>query len=703
MNLRRNIKLLLTLFKNIRRALFDPNEKITFIFNYHRIGKVDLNNPFHRLHTVGNKSFKLQIKLMRLLGKVVSLEEIYQERDLEKINFAITFDDISSTVLDVTKFLEAHNIPWAWGPSIQITENGMGWRDKVYFILNHYSEDELFNFVSSILGEESVPNREKFSFYAFSKSDSIHSEIMEKKIIDKLYEPISSNPKYEQYLNKAKSQNYLSWDFLRSFYGDSQRNTSLATLMNHSLNHYNLATLSRDQIFKDIDLSALKIREELNIKPDYFAVPFGAVEGNLLNDLNDALHSMNYKGVLWVTNSSNLTFKRDYPLKASSTNKRVSDEKIENYPQMLHLSRIHAPNGIIGFFKSIIIAMIKASRSVIDHSYLNESNDTSSEFSLISTSEPKRSLQVENLLRYGKDYSSSLDYYRYLFSQNIFKQDRDDYYMIEKNRRIESIGYNFHMKYNLLGSEYLGIYWAGWRKLSFVENNHHSMLLLKAMKEEPIIGSYKPNEEVKRAFRSKNWRKTTVNIFNLNEFSISNKYTGYDIKKFHVAPNEIDVIVQSNRSNNEIFTINRSKKYYQWRFDQYSKISGLSCSYYVLYNAGHPSSFLVALERNGKKSDVYISDFICHSNEDFFSLYSVLRHDLLKSDERGNLNIHLETSSASIASVINSKDSYALTGSYENFYYFNRKYFKNHWSIIDNYFEKSLLHETQATGDVLPR
>ena len=40
---------------------------------------------------------------MRLFGKVVSLEEIYQERDLEKINFAITFDDISSTVLDVTK------------------------------------------------------------------------------------------------------------------------------------------------------------------------------------------------------------------------------------------------------------------------------------------------------------------------------------------------------------------------------------------------------------------------------------------------------------------------------------------------------------------------------------------------------------------------------------------------------------------------
>ena len=45
--------------------------------------------------------------------------------------------------------------------------NGMGWRDKVYFILNHYSEDELFNFVSSILGEESVPNRENFSFMHF--------------------------------------------------------------------------------------------------------------------------------------------------------------------------------------------------------------------------------------------------------------------------------------------------------------------------------------------------------------------------------------------------------------------------------------------------------------------------------------------------------------------------------------------------------
>ena len=70
-----------TLKKTVR--LFINKEiKFVFVFNFHRIGNVDPKNPFHKLHTVGEKLFKTQMLFLSFFGKFVSLEEIRNNKNL---------------------------------------------------------------------------------------------------------------------------------------------------------------------------------------------------------------------------------------------------------------------------------------------------------------------------------------------------------------------------------------------------------------------------------------------------------------------------------------------------------------------------------------------------------------------------------------------------------------------------------------------
>ncbi len=684
MSLYRTIKNLWKRRKIAFRFLFDRDEKITIIFNYHRIGDIDSDNPFHRLHTVSLKNFKRQVKLMKAIGKIVSLDEVYSERDLSKFNFSITFDDISYSALNATSYLESNDFPWAWGPSVEITDQGLGWRDKVYFILSHYSESEIFELIRETLGDKLMVDEKDFSFYHFSKSDLISSVRME-KIINKLFEPIKDSPSVLEYLHK---KNYLSWKNLNSFYSDKNRKNHLATLMSHSMKHYNMSTLSRSEIFKDVDDSSERLFEELGRYPKFYAVPFGAVQGDLLVDLNDSLAKKNFKGALWVTNSANISFKRAYP------NYQLGGEKeLENqneFPQLLHLARIHTPERMLGFLRSIIVAIIKTSRSIVAHAYLSKEETENSQIKVIHSSDHNRSLQIENLLRYGKDYSSSKSYYDYSFTNNVFKNNRPDYYCIESSQRVESIGYNFHMRFRLKDNYYDGIYWAGWRKLPFKETNNHSMLLLKAMKEEPIIGSYKPNDEVAKAFQSKNWRKVKVNTFHLSKLEFKED-NDYNFRIFKSAPKVLDEVIEKSNSR-FLFSIARSREYYQWRYDSYKNVSGVSSEYHVMYERESPVGFIVLSSYKGIKHPYFLSDYLCDSDDDFYRLCSNV-----------NYKIILESSSDSLGEFLRGKHPESNIGFFHNYYYFNNKYFRNESDYIDEIFNNSSLQETQTTGDLLLR
>ena len=80
------------------------------------------------MHTVSENVFKKQINFLSLFGKFVSLDDIRNYDSLSKINFAISFDDVSKSILNIKPYLQAKLIPYAIAPNTSITENGFGKR-----------------------------------------------------------------------------------------------------------------------------------------------------------------------------------------------------------------------------------------------------------------------------------------------------------------------------------------------------------------------------------------------------------------------------------------------------------------------------------------------------------------------------------------------------------------------------------------------
>ena len=124
--------------------------KYSIILNYHRIGESNFDNPFHRLHTVSFFVFKIHIWFCRFMGSMVSLEEIEKSQLKSKLNFSITFDDVSNSANKAFVWLQKNNIPFTICPCKDITLNGIGWRDKVYFIDKYISSDKIHTQLCSI-------------------------------------------------------------------------------------------------------------------------------------------------------------------------------------------------------------------------------------------------------------------------------------------------------------------------------------------------------------------------------------------------------------------------------------------------------------------------------------------------------------------------------------------------------------------------
>ena len=56
------------ILRNIRET-GRSGQKIVLILNYHRIGTVDPENPFHKLHTVSPGAFRRQVSFMAKIAK----------------------------------------------------------------------------------------------------------------------------------------------------------------------------------------------------------------------------------------------------------------------------------------------------------------------------------------------------------------------------------------------------------------------------------------------------------------------------------------------------------------------------------------------------------------------------------------------------------------------------------------------------------
>jgi hypothetical protein len=119
---------------------------IVIILNYHRIGDTDPGNPLHRLHAVGTEVFRKQLDYMQAHGRLVSLQDIRQNRGLGPVNFAVTFDDVPAGARGGIRLMEARQAPYALSVCGQLATDGWGIRDKVYSIIRYLDAAEIEEF-----------------------------------------------------------------------------------------------------------------------------------------------------------------------------------------------------------------------------------------------------------------------------------------------------------------------------------------------------------------------------------------------------------------------------------------------------------------------------------------------------------------------------------------------------------------------------
>lgn len=644
------------------RPLIKGNKKIVMVFNYHRIGSIDPNNPFHQLHTVSDKLFKWQVKLMSSFGRIVSLNDIREFENLSSINFAITFDDVSRSVLTVKPFLKEKAIPYTISPCMEITGKGIGIRDRVYFIIQHYSPEELFSFTQKELKGITSVNRKEFSFYSFTKSNMIDPFLVEDKIINPLFENIA-----DASLLIGSEKAYLDFeDIKQNFISDKQ-----VTFANHSDRHMNMTMFSRKDVFDDVERSTTIFEKNLGIRPSYYAIPFGNITQSLAIDLNDSLREKKYKGALWVNGGANIIYN---PYNC----------------QMLHLSRIHTSTSYVGFIKNLLLSLTKIQRSIIanvdDVNKLNGSVNPN--FKIIESEDPVPALSFENLIRQGKDYASDIEFYRYMFSDNPYKGTRPDYYSLVSEDRLVSIGYNFHFRFIISKKAVNGIYFCSWRKFPSAKT-FGSTVFLKAMRNDPVVGVYKPDKRIEEVFHSNHWKDVIVQKFTINVKKEKHKVKSCDklsVSQSDACPKEIGPL--SARANEMFqFSVLRSQDFYDWRFDQYPLSNVI---YFITTSDTNHEGYFVCLYND---DCLFISDFFCLSVNAFSALWFKALHFCKK---RKIPKINIETSLSEFSTWIKNNYKDSLEESFKNYYYFNPKL-----NLVPKDWETIELHETQATGDVL--
>ena len=250
------------LLKNLY-LMFFKNNRFSIILNYHRIGYVDPNNPFHRLHTVSLLTFKLQIKICSLLGKFVSLDDIHKSNLKSRLSFCITFDDVSSSAYDALKWLDKRGICFAICPCQQITEDSLGWRDKVYFIEKFLDKEDILNVI-----------KERFPLVHFDMNNTFYS-LSKNSMFDQL-EMIENvvNPLFEKVHYIKNNKNYFSEEDLIKL----KEKFKYMEIVNHSFSHANLTKLKINHLYKEVDNCDKFLENFLGETPKYFAVPFGSFD-----------------------------------------------------------------------------------------------------------------------------------------------------------------------------------------------------------------------------------------------------------------------------------------------------------------------------------------------------------------------------------------------------------------------------------------
>ena len=636
---------------------------VVVILNYHRVGLTDPDNPLHRLHAVETDVFVEQLAYLEQRGRIVSLDDIRLSRGLGSLNFALTFDDVPTDALNGIRILEERCIPFALSICGQLASLSWGLRDKVYCVLKYLDEKEIERFVRAHLPATHLREM-PISFYHLTKRPDLDPDLVRETLIEPLFARVADRA--EPHLSRA----YLSWRDIRDRFVDHP----LVTLADHSWGHENLAAYGRDRLDGEIVRSHRAFARELGRPPTYFAVPFGRLTQSLALDLIAPLQRLGYRGVLWVG-------------EVGTTIRGPSNA------QIVQLIRLHAPTATVEFIGSVEHAVAHrvdgAVRQVERRLHRRPSR-------VVASSAERPVLNCEMLLRQGKDYASDPRFYRYQFTCNPYKGDRPDYYAMVNDGRIEATAYNFHASFHLGGHVVPGVYLASWRRLPEAHVAASGLLVRRMAERECVVGVYKPNPMVTRAFRG--WRCISVYRHVIpvpdNLSTRNNEGNPYGVATFDRYDESLTDLAQSTTMRAR-FTLVRDATYYSWRFDTYPLAR---CEYVALLQGTAPVGFCVVLRRG---TTVSIADFSTQAPETFTQL---VHHVLARARSRNATSVTLETSQRTLSDHLRTTFGGSVS-THRNYYHFNDALLVERGVDIDveRLWREQAFHETEATGDVLVR
>ncbi len=633
--------------------------KIILGINYHRIGDKNLDNPFKRQHSVTFNNFKIQVLFIKCFFKILSLDDIESGNVNNKINFFITFDDVSSDSIIAFKWLNEKKIPFTICPNISIIENQYTQGDQVRFINKLLGKEKIEIEFKDQLNEHEFKLLKKDGLKKFCKSYEIN-QFNFSSIFSNFFKDFKKD--FEKFMI---NKNYLDWNDISGL-------SKICSIASHGKNHNDYFYLDYNKIYYEMETSKKIINSNINIEPKIFAVPYGAYNQNLGIMLNQAAKKLGYKQILWAGNQAII-----YSGK--------KNHQVQNF------SRMNSPSNFFTFIKTLIYSFTQSSIILRDNEHLKVSYDKKfKDFEIKNDASKDQIAAFENTIRPEKDYSSDQNFIESVYINNPFRENRPYNFSIIRNNILNAIHYNLYKNYRINKTTCTVLESSGWRTLKSTPSNINSALLLSAMQTCKSIYAWRPSEYLAPGYKKSNDFFTFENLeflFQPKKYNIDNQEK---ILLTSSCPENISVFL--DRFNKNFYcTLERSEAFYKWRVDKYPLGEK---KYFIKKNENNISSILVSQILNKKALIVDLLSY--NTNESIIMIKNFLSY--CKANEI--LNIKFCTSNKSLIEKIN-KEFDCKFNKFESFIYI--KSLVDEGVVDRKLLDKNESYETYISGDTLIR
>jgi peptidoglycan/xylan/chitin deacetylase (PgdA/CDA1 family) len=649
----------ITLRTAIKRVLAEWRTGTPYlVLSFHRVADADPGNPFRHLDTISPDSFRTTMRLARSVFDVVPYSELVANaRRGRRPRLALTFDDLSRTFLTTAlPILEELELPVTLFPCVQHADQGVAWRDLVYYLLDHAElAPAVEHRVEAVLGAEAVQQLRTDGLYRWTKRLDPGTARLEREVL----RPVLGAHEAAFAALVARFRPYMSW-------ADLARVAShpLITIGSHGNIHHDYRGLSNAEIRRDVTLAHEQVFHKLGFHPQHFALPFGGVDQRVWQTLDNLLPGLGVKTASWCAPYGNASPRENAPL--------------------LHISRINASAAIARTVRDCVKALARPISNYAT-TFSNARLAGQGEFDANITEAEYRNFYA--LVLPQKRIHQMPAYYDYLFKSPYRDPQKPAHLGLRYEGNVEALVSLFWSPFAIRGTPIDGPYISGWWRLPQIHSQVGTKPFLPLAREHAeVLAGYKTSKDTRRLFERDGWSFVDLSRYEGRLTKLA-PHTAYQVAETY--PPEIDALLDATNQAVSL-SIYRDRRYYTWRFDRYPLLK-----YVYLYDAKPVRRWLAMVASDGR--NLYLSDVIARpltSEDAWHELLGAVADYQRTTTAR---HIVLETNNPALRRVC-AASGLTATASFINTYYLSP-------ALRARVGEISLehgTHETMATGDKLP-